>query len=184
MSAHAPDIPTTATTAVLQWNLLEEPLIRWRSTRERHAAPRTSLPQLLAAMVGNEVRDFPALRPHQRHPWHAFLVQLGAIALHHAEHQQPWQTAADWRMALLALTPDDPDGAPWCLVTPADRPRCCKRRCLAKTPPCGTTCCTPPMRWICWLPPKTTTSRRAAFTMHRQTIGCLRCSVCKRRRDF
>ena len=121
MSAHAPDIPTTATTAVLQWNLLEEPLIRWRST-EGGTLHRTSLPQLLAAMVGNEVRDFPALRPHQRHPWHAFLVQLGAIALHHAEHQQPWQTAADWRTALLALTPDDPDGAPWCLVAPADRP--------------------------------------------------------------
>ena len=73
-------------------------------------------------MAANEVRDFPALRPHQRHPWHAFLVQLGAIALHHAEQSQPWHSAADWRAALLALTPNDPDGSPWCLVAPADRP--------------------------------------------------------------
>lgn len=107
--------------AALRWNLLHEPLIRWRST-DGGALKSTSLPELLAAMTANGVRDFPALRPHQRHPWHAFLVQLGAIALHHAGHTQPWATAADWRLALLALTPDDPDGAPWCLVAPPDRP--------------------------------------------------------------
>jgi CRISPR system Cascade subunit CasA len=42
--------------------------------------------------------------------------------LHHAGQTQPWHTADDWRAALLALTPDDPDGAPWCLVAPANRP--------------------------------------------------------------
>lgn len=118
MRAQVPEIPATA---VLLWNLLDEPLIRWRST-DGGALHSTSLPQLLAAMSANEVRDFPALRPHQRHPWHAFLVQLGAIALHHARQSQPWHSAADWRAALLALTPNDPDGAPWCLVAPADRP--------------------------------------------------------------
>ena len=118
MRAQAPEIPATA---ALPWNLLEEPLIRWRST-DGGTLYSTSLPQLLAAMAANEVRDFPALRPHQRHPWHAFLVQLGAIALHHAGQTQPWHTADDWRAALLALTPDDPDGAPWCLVAPANRP--------------------------------------------------------------
>ena len=118
MSAKAPETPATA---ALLWNLLDEPLIRWRST-DGGTLHSTSLPQLLAAMAANEVRDFPALRPHQRHPWHAFLVQLGAIALYHAGQSQPWHTAADWRAALLALTPDDPDGAPWCLVAPADRP--------------------------------------------------------------
>ena len=118
MRAQVPEIPATA---VLLWNLLDEPLIRWRST-DGGALHSTSLPQLLAAMAANEVRDFPALRPHQRHPWHAFLVQLGAIALHHAQQSQPWHSAADWRAALLALTPNDPDGSPWCLVAPADRP--------------------------------------------------------------
>lgn len=114
-------VPELSATAALQWNLLDEPLIRWRST-DGGALHSTSLPQLLTAMAANEVRDFPALRPHQRHPWHAFLVQLGAIALHRAEQSQPWHSAADWRAALLALTPNDPDGAPWCLVAPPDRP--------------------------------------------------------------
>ncbi|MBN9429030.1 MAG: type I-E CRISPR-associated protein Cse1/CasA [Burkholderiales bacterium] len=83
---------------------------------------RSSLPELLAAMVADSVRDFPALRPHQRHPWHAFLAQLAAIALHRAGQDEPWIDATDWRTALLALTPDDPDGAAWCLVAPPERP--------------------------------------------------------------
>src|SRR5574344_717244 len=104
----------------LYFNLLHDPLIGWRDVAHGQAK-RSHLPEVLAAMADNEVRDFPALRPHQRHPWHAFLVQLGAIALHRAEQSQPWHSAADWRAALLALTPNDPDGAPWCLVAPADR---------------------------------------------------------------
>ncbi|HRD98752.1 MAG TPA: hypothetical protein PLA97_20420, partial [Rubrivivax sp.] len=61
------------------WNLLDEALIRWRSVADGELH-RGSLPGLLAAMVADTVRDFPALRPHQRHPWHAFLAQLAAIA--------------------------------------------------------------------------------------------------------
>lgn len=105
----------------LRFNLLDEPLIRWR----RHpdgALQRSSLPELLAALVRDTVRDFPALRPHQRHPWHAFLCQLAAITLHAAERDEPFDNAADWRRALLALTPEHPDGAAWCLVAPPDRP--------------------------------------------------------------
>ncbi len=73
-------------------------------------------------MVADRVRDFPVLRPHQRHPWHAFLAQLAAIALHRSAQTEPWADAADWRAALLALTPDDADGAAWCLVAPPERP--------------------------------------------------------------
>lgn len=105
----------------LHWNVLDAPLIRWRSAGDG-ALHTTSLPELLAAMAADQVRDFPALRAHQRHPWHAFLVQLGALALHRARQEAPWQEAGQWRAALLALTPDDADGAPWCLVAPADRP--------------------------------------------------------------
>ncbi|BCN37266.1 CRISPR-associated protein Cse1 [Alicycliphilus denitrificans] len=83
---------------------------------------QSNLPEVLAALAANQLRDFPRLRPHQRHPWHAFLVQLAAIALHHAGQTQPWLLAADWREALMALTPDESDGAPWCLVTPPGRP--------------------------------------------------------------
>lgn len=105
----------------LRWNLLEEPLIRWRG-----AVPgdlhRSSLPELLAALAANAVWDFPALRAHQRHPWHAFLTQLAAVALHRVGRTQPWAQAQDWSAALRALTPDDADDAPWCLVAPVDRP--------------------------------------------------------------
>lgn len=105
----------------LCFNLLDEPLIGWRDV-EHGGGHQSSLPEVLVALAADALRDFPRLRPHQRHPWHAFLVQLAVIALHHAEHDQPWDNAADWRTALLALTPDDPDGAAWCLVTPSDRP--------------------------------------------------------------
>lgn len=102
-------------------NLLDERLLHYRQTDtgERIA---TTLPELFVAMAQDHVRDFPALRPHQRHPWHAFLVQLAAIALHRTERTEPFTSAAEWRAALLALTPDDPDGAAWCLVSPLSRP--------------------------------------------------------------
>lgn len=114
-------MPLDPTSTGLHYNLLDEALIRWRCVAEG-ALRRSSLPDLMAAMTADRVRDFPALRPHQRHPWHAFLVQLAAIALHKAGAERPWSDVADWRAALLALTPNDGDGAAWCLVAPARRP--------------------------------------------------------------
>ncbi|HRD86588.1 MAG TPA: type I-E CRISPR-associated protein Cse1/CasA, partial [Rubrivivax sp.] len=38
------------------------------------------------------------------------------------DRAEPWTDPADWRAALLALTPNDGDGAAWCLVAPPDRP--------------------------------------------------------------
>jgi CRISPR system Cascade subunit CasA len=114
-------MPHEAVDTGLHHNLLDEPLIRWRC-RGKGDVHRASLPELFVAMAANELRDFPALRPHQRHPWHAFLTQLAAIAMHRASQSEPWTTAADWRAALLALTPHDADGAAWCLVSPPDRP--------------------------------------------------------------
>jgi len=102
-------------------NLLTDRLLHYRQTEtgERIAA---NLPELFVAMALDHVRDFPALRPHQRHPWHAFLVQLAAIALNSAERDVPFGSPAEWRAALLALTPDDLAGAAWHLVSPADKP--------------------------------------------------------------
>lgn len=105
----------------LAGKLLDEQLLHYRSTLtgERIAA---TLPELFVDMAQDTVRDFPALRPHQRHPWHAFLVQLAAIALHQAGRTELFATAGEWRSALLNLTPEDPDGAAWCLVSPVNRP--------------------------------------------------------------
>jgi CRISPR type I-E/ECOLI-associated protein CasA/Cse1 len=112
--------PRLSEPTTLCGNLLDEPLLHYRrtDTGERTAA---TLPDLFVAMTRDHVRDFPALRPHQRHPWHAFLVQLAAIALHQAGQDKPFATADEWRTALLALTPEDPDAA-WCLVSPVNRP--------------------------------------------------------------
>lgn len=105
----------------LRYSLLDEPLISARLAADGSRV-HLSLPALFIALADDRIRDFPALRPHQRHPWHAFLVQLAAMALHQADQAVPFRDEAAWKAALLALTPDDPDGAAWCLVTPPERP--------------------------------------------------------------
>ena len=61
---------------------------------------------------------FPALRPHQRHAWHAFLVQLGVIALERAgvEAERMPHDGGEWRDLLRGLTPDHSGDEPWRLV--------------------------------------------------------------------
>ena len=101
-------------------NLLDEALIRIRDLDGR--LQRLSLPELFIALAADAVRDYSALRPHQRHPWHALLVQLAALALHEAGETKPWTNAGDWRTALLALTPKHPDGCAFSLIAPHDKP--------------------------------------------------------------
>ncbi len=100
--------------------LLDEALIRIRDPSGQ--TQRVSLPELFVALGRDAVRDYPGLRPHQRHPWHALLVQLAALALHAAGADSPCGEAADWRAALLALTPDHPEGSAFCLLSPHDQP--------------------------------------------------------------
>ncbi|EXJ14510.1 CRISPR-associated protein Cse1 [Imhoffiella purpurea] len=104
----------------LRYSLLEETLIGARLADGTRI--RLTLPDLFVLLAEDRIRDFPALRPHQRHPWHAFLVQLAAMALHEAGQTEPLADEAAWKAALLALTPDDPDGAAWCLIAPPERP--------------------------------------------------------------
>lgn len=101
--------------------LLDQPIIRYRRRSDR-AEVRATLPALLAALQADEVGDFIALRPHQRHPWHAFLAQLAAIALYRAGRPLAQATADTWRADLLALTPDHPGLEPWCLVSAPGQP--------------------------------------------------------------
>lgn len=105
----------------VRYRLLDEAVL---STSDASGRRRDmlSLPELYAALVRGAVGDFPALRPHQRHVWHAFLVQVGALALHRAGLTEPPDEADAWRALLLALTPDDPDGAAWALVAPPAGP--------------------------------------------------------------
>lgn len=95
-------------------NLLIDPLIRTRMTDGK--VEIQSLPEVYAAMAQDHITAFPALRPHQRHAWHAFLAQLATIAMHRADTSVPPQTSAEWQTLLRGLTPDYADDEPWCLI--------------------------------------------------------------------
>jgi CRISPR system Cascade subunit CasA len=101
-----------------KFDLLSEELIR--VTVSSGGDHRLSLSGLFAALMRDEVAAFPALRPHQRHAWHAFLVQLGALALLSVGRPQAPETEDEWRQLLSGLTHGE--DAPWRLVSPLDRP--------------------------------------------------------------
>jgi CRISPR system Cascade subunit CasA len=101
-------------------NLLDEPMVRIRT--QDGTTRKVSLPDLFVCLAHDTVRDYPALRPHQRHPWHALLVQLAALALGESGETKLWTDAKTWRTALLALTPDHPDGCAYSLVSSHDKP--------------------------------------------------------------
>ncbi len=95
------------------YNVLTEPLISVRSDgRSRQA----TLPEVLALLAAREAIEFPALAPFQRHAWHAFLVQLAAVAMHRAGQEALSTDEGAWRHLLLALTGNAPE--PWSLVVP------------------------------------------------------------------
>jgi CRISPR system Cascade subunit CasA len=77
---------------------------------------RLSLPALLAAAMADAIDDLPAVRPHQRQPLHAFLAQVGALALVTAGHRAAPDGEAGWAALLRGLTKDFPDDAPWTLL--------------------------------------------------------------------
>ncbi len=95
-------------------SLLSEALITVRN--KDGVRESLSLPGIYAALAADRVLDFPALRPHQRHAWHAFLAQLATIALDAGGG--PWTPEApdDWAAALRALTSQYPNDEPWHLV--------------------------------------------------------------------
>ena len=95
------------------FNMMTEPLIRMATAGGTRLA---SLPEVYAALMADNVEAFPALRPHQRHAWHAFLVQLGAMAMHRGEVNNPPADAAEWEGLIRELTADFPNDEPWQLV--------------------------------------------------------------------
>lgn len=100
---------------MLEHSLLEEGV--FHATGADGAVACLSLPQVLARLSAGEDLSFIALRPHQRAPWHAFLVQLAYLAMEVEEEAPPYPLSAiAWSDRLRALTPDHADGAPWCLV--------------------------------------------------------------------
>ena len=95
-------------------NILTEPLISFNQTGG--GGVNASLPEVYAALMADRVDSFPSLRPHQRHAWHTFLVQLAAMSLHRAELAEPPEDAGEWLRLIRGLTPDCPEDEPWQLV--------------------------------------------------------------------
>ena len=94
-------------------NILTEPLIRISTA---HGTRLASLPDVYAALAADEVEAFPSLRPHQRHAWHAFLVQLGAMAMHRTGIADPPADEGAWADLKRGLTHQFPDDEPWQMV--------------------------------------------------------------------
>ena len=96
------------------YNFLTDPMMRIvKSEGSRGSA---SLPEVYASLVADLVEAFPALRPHQRHAWHAFLVQLGAMAMHRAGIGEPPDEPEVWLSIIRGLTADFPNDEPWQLM--------------------------------------------------------------------
>jgi len=87
-------------------------MISWRDGEGR--LHRGSLFGVLAALARGEAWSFPALRSHQREPWHAFTVQVAALALIRAGIDALPAGEDAWRELLLALTAGEADA--WALV--------------------------------------------------------------------
>lgn len=96
------------------YNLLSEQLIRVRSVGGEEK--EYSLPVTLAELAKKQIESFRGLAPHQEHAWHAFLVQLAAIALHRAGRNKPQEEAGEWTELLRNLTPEFHEDEPWSLV--------------------------------------------------------------------
>ena len=92
-------------------NLLESPAIRV------NAEIGLTLPEVFVALVRDDMDKFCVLRPYQRHSWHAFLAQLGAMAMVNADTVYPPENPETWRDLLRALTPEFPNDEPWTLIT-------------------------------------------------------------------
>ena len=114
-------------------NLLTE---KWLTVVSRQGDKRkVSLPELFSELERNDVADFPALLPHQRGPFHVFLVQLACHALETsgaAEHlpdptpEEPWKLLGqhspdEWQQMIRGIVPgyfeQFPNDEPWCLIT-------------------------------------------------------------------
>ncbi len=98
----------------IKHNLLTDALLSIEGDAEAREA--ATLPGVLARLGARVNTEFNGLRSHQRHGWHAFLVQLAAIATHRAGDAGCDLDEAAWRNRLMALTDGAPE--PWCLVVP------------------------------------------------------------------
>ena len=110
-----PPAPTeTDAASVKRQCLLHDRLI---SINHQGITRLASLPETYAELALDQVDDFPQLRPHQRHYWHATLCQIGAIAMVNAGVDEPPREPEVWLKILSDLTRKEfQEDEPWRLV--------------------------------------------------------------------
>ena len=96
-------------------NLLTDPLIQIR--RKDGEKCFRSIPEIYQELKEDNIVSFLGLQPHQRHAWHAFLAQLGVVALTASGQSEIPKTSKNWYQLLSNLTNlDYPNEEPWQLV--------------------------------------------------------------------
>lgn len=95
-------------------NLLTDPIIRF-TTRDL-VERRGSLPEVYGFLMKDEVESFTALRHYQVHSWHAFLCQLGRMALDRAGFELAPLNPRVWAEVLANMTTKFPRHEPWQLM--------------------------------------------------------------------
>ena len=97
-------------------NILDTPLITVRSP---DGLKTVSLPELYAALTRDTVDDLVYIRPHQKHPIHSTLCQIGTVAMVNAGLTTAPDNPHAWRDILVSLTEHQyPGDEPWHLVVP------------------------------------------------------------------
>jgi CRISPR system Cascade subunit CasA len=94
------------------FNLLTEPALYVSCGEDGGVG--ANLPEVLALLSRADDVVFTGLQAHQEHPWHAFCVQLAALALARAKQQEAPVDADRWRALLRDLTEGRDE--PWQLV--------------------------------------------------------------------
>jgi len=94
-------------------NLLAEPVLRVRE--ESGATSILSLASTFARLSRGHKIEFCALQAHQQYAWHAFMVQIAAIALHRESQSEPFESDDRWCDALIGLAGGT---EAWSLVVP------------------------------------------------------------------
>ncbi|HSR53538.1 MAG TPA: type I-E CRISPR-associated protein Cse1/CasA, partial [Acidobacteriota bacterium] len=76
---------------------------------------KVSLPRVLNLLGAGEKVEFAGLQAYQQYAWHAFLVQLAALAAHRSGFSDLAVDESAWKSALLELSGKAGEAA-WCLL--------------------------------------------------------------------
>ena len=95
-------------------NLLTTRLLRAQTTDGE--TKEVTLPDAMHMLWSGQIDHFPAVRTHQQHAWHSFLVQLAFLAAKDGGTSPMPASPQHWTDLLRELTPDYPRDEPWHLV--------------------------------------------------------------------